>query len=53
MEPEETEVWEPVPEKIDPGTPYYKEPPADAIVLFGGDDLSAWEHPDGSAPSGL
>lgn len=49
MEPEETEVWEPVPEKIDPGTPYFKEAPGDAIVLFGGDDVSKWEHPDGSA----
>ncbi len=49
MEPEETEVWEPVPEKIDPGS-NYGDPPSDAIVLFDGSDLSKWEHLDGSAP---
>ncbi|MCU7554641.1 DUF1080 domain-containing protein [Alteromonas sp. ASW11-19] len=35
-----TEVWEPVPPvvKAKPG-----QPPSDAVVLFGGNDLTAWE----------
>lgn len=46
MQPEETEVWEPVPEKITPGT--NSEPPSDALVLWkSGNDLSKWQHPDG------
>ncbi|MFH5885403.1 DUF1080 domain-containing protein [Halalkalibaculum sp. DA3122] len=47
MEPEETEVWEPVPEKVEPGSSY-GDPPSDAIVLFDGSDFSQWQHPDGS-----
>ncbi|MDX1638386.1 MAG: DUF1080 domain-containing protein [Balneolaceae bacterium] len=47
MEPEETEVWEPVPEKVTPGSSY-GDPPSDAIVLFDGTDFSNWEHTDGS-----
>ncbi len=38
-----TEVWEPVPEKVVPG--YWTAPPSDAIVLFGGKDLSHWHKP--------
>ena len=40
------------PPVVDPG-PAPAEPrpaPDDATILFGGDDLDAWEHPDGSAP---
>ncbi len=40
-DPSETEVWEPVPEKIEPGKK--KQAPSDAIILFDGNDLSAWE----------
>lgn len=47
MEPEETEVWKPVPEKVDPGSSY-GDPPSDAIVLFDGSGFSSWEHSDGS-----
>ena len=43
-EPEATEVWEPVPEKVNTGS--YPEPPADAIILFNGKDLNAWESVD-------
>jgi len=39
--PEETEVWEPVPEMVTPGI-FPGSPPADAIVLFDGQDLSKW-----------
>ncbi len=44
MEPEETEVWEPVPEVVSPGNSTI-EAPSDAIILFDGDDLSAWQNP--------
>ncbi|THD69101.1 DUF1080 domain-containing protein [Robertkochia marina] len=43
-EPEATEIWEPVPEKVSPGS--YPEPPADAIILFNGEDVDAWESAD-------
>lgn len=44
--PEETEVWEPVPKVVKPGaTP--AQAPADAIVLFDGKSLSAWESVNG------
>ncbi len=38
---------------VDPGpAPATLQPaPSDAVVLFDGESLSAWEHPDGSAPS--
>ena len=39
--PEETEVWEPKPEKIDPIA--QNGVPSDAVILFDGTDLSAWE----------
>ncbi|MFW5900943.1 MAG: 3-keto-disaccharide hydrolase [bacterium] len=45
--PESTEIWEPQPKKVEPGSG--NQPPSDAIVLFDGSDLSEWEHPDGSA----
>ena len=44
-DPAATEVWEPVPPVVVPGV--YPAPPSDAIVLFGGGDLSAWRHEDG------
>jgi 3-keto-disaccharide hydrolase len=46
-DPKLTEVWEPVPRIITPGIG--SAPPSDAIVLFGGNDLSEWQHGDGSA----
>lgn len=38
--PELTEVWEPVPEKINPVVD--NRPPSDAIVLFDGTNLDSW-----------
>ena len=38
--PEDTEVWTPVPPIVTPGE--NGAPPSDAIVLFGGKDLSEW-----------
>ena len=46
-QPELTEVWEPVPPKVDPGDA--GRAPDDAIVLFDGTDLSAWTGREGSA----
>ena len=43
----------PLPPVIDPGTPSTQDspgrPPSDAVVLFGGKDLSHWAQKDGSA----
>ena len=45
-DPAATEVWEPEPIAVAPGTD--GAPPADAIVLFDGSDLDQWQHRDGS-----
>ena len=45
MDPKLTEVWEPEPAVVTPGVGM--APPSDAIVLFDGSDLSAWQHQDG------
>lgn len=42
MKPEDTEVWEPVPEVVTPGEQSHL-PPSDAIVLFDGSNFEAWE----------
>ncbi len=42
-----TEVWDPVPAKIDAGDA--GTAPSDAVVLFDGSDLSAWQGRDGDA----
>lgn len=41
-DPKATEVWTPVPAKIDAGSA--TKAPSDAIVLFDGKDLSQWEN---------
>ena len=46
---EVTELWEPVPAVVDPGV--INAPPSDAIILFDGTDLDAWQTESGeSAP---
>lgn len=44
-DPKLTEVWEPVPRVVTPGTG--PGAPSDAIVLLNGKDLSEWQHVDG------
>ena len=46
-DPALTEVWDPVPRKIDPGDA--SRAPSDAIVLFDGTDLAEWSGRDGDA----
>ena len=41
MKPQDTEVWTPVPKIITPGKTD-RDPPSDAIVLFGGDNANEW-----------
>jgi Domain of Unknown Function (DUF1080) len=48
LEPTVTEIWEPKPAKITPGT-NSGEAPSDAIILFNGKDLNEWTSLDGSA----
>ncbi len=42
-----TELWEPVPAKVEPGVSPYTAP-SDAVILFNGKDLSEWTSLDGS-----
>jgi hypothetical protein len=49
LDPKVTEIWEPRVTKVTPGT-NSGEAPNDAIILFGGKDLSEWTSLDGSAP---
>lgn len=44
-DPALTEVWEPEPRLVTPGDG--AAPPSDAIVLFDGSTLEAWQHADG------
>ena len=49
QKPEDTEVWEPEPSMITPGSTAH-HPPSDAIVLFDGTDLSQWVGKEGAKP---
>ncbi len=49
QKPEETEVWEPEPSIVTPGSQSHQAP-SDAIVLFVGEDLSQWVDINGREP---
>lgn len=49
QKPEETEVWEPEPIVVTPGTSSHQAP-SDAIILFEGNNLSQWVDKDGKEP---
>ena len=48
--PELTEIWSPVPPKVEPGQ-RLGDAPSDAIILFNGTDLAGWESVKGG-PAG-
>lgn len=49
--PEDTEVWTPVPAKVEPAATAGQSP-SDAIVLFDGDDLDQWVSAKDKSPAG-
>ena len=49
--PADTEIWEPVPKIVAPGTAN-SAPPADAIVLFDGTNLDQWVATRDKSPAG-
>lgn len=50
MRPEDTEVWQPVPKVVAPGTTD-RDAPSDAIVLFGGANLEEWLSASDGSPA--
>jgi hypothetical protein len=49
-DPAATEQWQPVPKRVTPGD-HPGAPPSDAIVLFDGRNLDAWESVAGHSPA--
>ena len=51
MKPQMSEYWTPQPKIVTPGDQKSAGAPSDAIILFDGKDLSAWEQTNGE-PAG-
>lgn len=49
--PEDTEVWEPTPKIVQPGTLNFADPTSDAIILFDGDNLDEWVNVKDKTPA--
>jgi hypothetical protein len=49
--PKDTEVWEPVPPVVTPGTTN-SAPPSDAVILFDGSNLDQWVSAKDKSPAG-
>ena len=52
MKPEMTELYAPVPPKVEAGNAQTNSAPSDAIVLFDGSNLDQWVSERGDAPAG-
>ena len=50
MRPQDTEIWQPIPKVVAPGRTD-REPPSDAVVLFGGANLDEWVSAEGGTPA--
>jgi hypothetical protein len=48
--PEETEIWDPIPKVVTPGT-NFKDAPSDAIILFDGKNLDQWVQVSDQSPA--
>src|SRR5579871_6186884 len=48
--PQDTEVWEPEPKVVTPGSPD-SAPPSDAIILFDGKNLDQWVNTADKSPA--
>ena len=51
MRPGMSEYWTPQPKVVTPGDIKTNSAPSDAIILFDGKDLSAWESAKGGGPA--
>lgn len=48
--PEETEIWEPIPKVVTPGSAF-RDAPSDAIILFDGKNLDQWVQNSDKSPA--
>jgi hypothetical protein len=48
--PEDTEIWDPIPKVVVPGT-NFRDAPSDAIILFDGKNMDQWVQADDDSPA--